>query len=794
MISTSARRALGAGLIAVLAAVAQAQVADAGSSPGSAQSLAVDNGWPRTFEKDGNTLVMHQPQVDSWTNYDKIAFRCAIELTADGAKDPVMGVCGVTADTFVDHEMQTVVMTNLKVAVRFATIPPDQSGVYEVLAKDAIGNRSYMCIALNRVLAYMHGSVKPRTAAVNLDPPPIFYSETPANLVMFMGPPQFKPVDGTGLMFAINTNWPVFMDTASSQYYLLDAGSWMTAPDPVNGPWTVAGPLPAALSQLPSGKEWDNVRKYVPGQPFKTVPRIFATTQPAELIVTNGEPSYVPIPGTRLMYVDNPPMPVFLDLADGHHYFLVAGRWFRGNTIMGPWTAASATLPTEFAKIPSDSPMAYVLSAIPGTQEASDAVLLAGVPHKAVVNVSTTTVNVTYAGAPKFVPIDGTQLQYAINTGYQVIQASGQFYCCYQGVWFMSPAASGPWVVCTAVPQVIYTIPPASPVYNVTYVQVYNASPTTVTVGYTSGYSGEYVAATGALMFGAGMLVGAALAENNCCWYSYSPCMYSYGCAAAYHYGYGSYYRGAACYGPYGGAGYHAGYNPATGVWSRGGYAYGPGGAASYHQAYNPWTNTYGAHAGATNGYQSWGASTVSRGDQWASAAHTTGPAGVSQGWAENSSGQWAHGYSTGPGGTTVAQTSSGNTYASHDGNVYKQSSSGQWQKYGSDGWSDVSRPSTSSAQATSAQSARSWQDQYHSTWAGDSNRTPTSSQDRTWGGGDSNRSWGGSSSWADRDSWARDQGNSNESRWGGGSRSWGGGWGGGSRSWGGGGGFRGRR
>ena len=96
---------------------------------------------------------------------------------------------------------------------------------------------------------------------------------------------------------------------------------------------------------------------------------------------------------------------------------------------------------------------------------------------------------------------------------------------------------------------------------------------------------------------------------------------YSYGCCAHYGWGYGAYYRGGgACYGPYGGAGWAAGYNPATGTWARGGAAYGPRGAAWGAQAYNPFTNTYAAHAGATNGYRSWGASCVQHGDSWAAA------------------------------------------------------------------------------------------------------------------------------------------------------------------------------
>src|SRR5262245_64789400 len=43
---------------------------------------------------------------------------------------------------------------------------------------------------------------------------------------------------------------------------------------------------------------------------------------------------------------------------------------------------------------------------------------------------------------------------------------------CFQGVWFTSNAATGPWSVATSVPDEIYKIPPSSPGYNVTYVTV----------------------------------------------------------------------------------------------------------------------------------------------------------------------------------------------------------------------------------------------------------------------------------------------------------------------------------
>jgi hypothetical protein len=760
----------------------------------SASTEAADPGWPRTFQKEGGTVVLYQPQVDTWSSFSVIQFRAALALTPEGSSEAHYGVLAVQADTVIDHEARMVMMTNLDVAIRFPGLQGAKEEELKALVRQCLPQKENLNVSLDRVLACLQTDVKVSPVNVNLAPPPIFYSDVPAILVNYMGSPQFKPVAGTKLMFAVNTNWVVLMDMKTSQYYLLDDNSWLVSSDPIKGPWAAAGDLPAEFSQIPAGSNWDDVRKNIPGEPFKIIPRVLTSTEPAELLVTDGSPEYSPLAGTRLMYVSNPEMPLFLDLSDSNYYYLVSGRWFRAADINGPWSAASADLPAEFAKIPDDSPVGYVLASIPKTQEAQDAILLASVPHKATVNIQDAKLDVAYDGPPKFVPIQDTSMTYAVNTSYQVVSAENRYYCCYQGVWFQSSAASGPWGVCTTVPAVIYTIPPASPVYNVTYVKVYDSTPdTVVVVGYTSGYSGEYVAATGALMFGAGMAAGALLANNNDYWYSCSPCYYSYGCGANYSYAYGGYYRGGgAYYGPHGGAGWGSAYNPATGAWARAGYASGPGGQARWGaQAYNPFTNTYAQHSGGTNGYQSWGKTAVSQDGKWTQAGHVSG-ASRSAGYAETSTGKSVAGVQ-GAGGGAVAKTGSGDVYAGRDGNVYKKSD-GQWQKYqGNGNWENTSWNKSNQADASSAAQNRmtSGQNSMQNRPAGEQGSIQNRSQAMNqgdWqerqrsssaGGGQGQNRWSQqeTSSRLNQDSWSRQRGNQNAaSAWG--SRE-GGGWGG---------------
>lgn len=58
-------------------------------------------------------------------------------------------------------------------------------------------------------------------------------------------------------------------------------------------------------------------------------------------------------------------------------------------------------------------------------------------------------------------------------------------------VWFKAAGPRGPWVVAASVPAVIYTIPPSSPLHDLTYLKIYAVEDDTVYVGCTPGYHGN---------------------------------------------------------------------------------------------------------------------------------------------------------------------------------------------------------------------------------------------------------------------------------------------------------------
>jgi len=190
---------------------------------------------------------------------------------------------------------------------------------------------------------------------------------------------------------------------------------------------------------------------------------------------------------------------------------------------------ASDKLPAGFMKVPPGSDKGHILAFVSGTTAAEEAVLDAQIPQTATIKRDST-ITVSYDGTPKFEQIEGTKMSYAVNTSYSVVRSGDMYYCCNQAAWYEAGDPNGPWKVSTSVPQEIYTIPPSCPIYNVKYVNVYNSTPDVVNVGYTSGYTGSYVANDGTVVYGTGYTYPAYVSNTV-----YYPPPATYGYAPTYN-------------------------------------------------------------------------------------------------------------------------------------------------------------------------------------------------------------------------------------------------------------------
>jgi hypothetical protein len=89
----------------------------------------------------------------------------------------------------------------------------------------------------------------PQTAAVNTTAGASFNVE-------YDGNPQFKPIDGTGMTFAVNTSAAVIF--SGGRYYACDQGVWYDSPS-ATGPWTVSKHIPDEIYTIPPSNPHYNV-------------------------------------------------------------------------------------------------------------------------------------------------------------------------------------------------------------------------------------------------------------------------------------------------------------------------------------------------------------------------------------------------------------------------------------------------------------------------------------------------------------------------------------------------------
>jgi hypothetical protein len=726
-------RALTLATLAITALVSAAGVPSAGAGS--------DPGWPRQYTDGTAKLVVYQPQIDTWKNFRRLDGRFAVALTPAKSGPTFYGAVRIEAETTVNIASRLVEFSKFSLAeTTYPAAAPEDAKRLAALTQ-LLFPKEPPAVALARVLAYMDTDrIQPRQTAVSLEPPPILVSTQPAVLVIVDGEPVLYAIDGTDLEKVVNTNWDLFFDKKGQRFYLRDQHCWFSAKT-LDAAWKPEKKMPQSFQKLPATDAYREVRETAASPASQPPLLILVTQKPTELIVLEGPASARRVPGTQqLMWVANTASDLFYEGTSRNYYFLTSGRWFRNaELVSGKWAPATASLPDDFKNIPVNHPRAHVLASIPGTRQAEDAVLAASVPRIATIDRKTAKAEVQYAGDPKFEPIAGTQVSYAVNTPNDVLQVGDAYYLCLQGVWFVSNSAKGPWATADRVPDEIYTIPPESPKNNVTYVNVYESTPETVAYGYTAGYEGVYYA-YGVAMWGTGYYYPPYYGGWG--YYGYPvywpAAYYTYGASAWYNPASGAYVRGGSVYGPYGGYGRAAAYNPSTGNYAWGKAAWGPYGAAASGGFYNPNTKTWGGSYQASNGYQSWGQSVVGRGDQWARTGSYSDSRGT-VGAARTSSGGAAVAArgSQGQGQGFVARSGAGDLYAGRDGNVYKRDGgSGDWYRNNGGSWESVNRSSGERANAGSRAdvqglnrdaAARSW---------GNSNAQRSSFQSGNFGGG----------------------------------------------------------
>jgi hypothetical protein len=214
-------------------------------------------------------------------------------------------------------------------------------------------------------------------AAVKTDPPEIIISTRPALLVSIDGPPDYTLVKGAEpLLWRVVNTRVLLLKNAWGRHYLhlydgfLEAGS-------LNDPWRVAEKIPKGAKLAEKSARSSRKTNLLEGKPDPqtrkmsslrkaVTPWVYLSMIPAELIVTDGEPDFISIEGTRLFYARNTTGDLFWHQGDGRMYLLASGFWFRAESYLGPWEIVpDDALPQDFRAIPDSSVKRRVKALVP---------------------------------------------------------------------------------------------------------------------------------------------------------------------------------------------------------------------------------------------------------------------------------------------------------------------------------------------------------------------------------------------------------------------------------------------
>lgn len=448
--------------------------------------------WPKSLKtSEGTDIKMYEPQPESYTG-NLMKIRAAISTFPEGKSDPIFGV--IWADISLTNSgnnsvtWENVRVTNIKLPGASDQSELDRLSTALETEIPALHIRSSPDV----IRAKLNENEKETKLSDNLStaPPKIIYSKKPSMLVVIDGQPQLKTNSSWGVEQVVNTPFTL-VKSGSQQYFLYGGKKWYSASS-VYGPWNYVSDVPSSLRKMDADVRANDTSAASSND--NLIADIMVSTEPAELIQSNGEANFSPIQGTNLLYMTNSANDIFMDVNSQKYYVLLSGRWYQAPNLNSPWTyISSQDIPDDFAKIPEGSSKDGVLSSVAGTDAAKESVLEAQVPQTAKVDRKNASATVTYDGEPQFENIQGTDLRYAVNTPGSVLNEGRKYFYVENGVWFESASANGPWYVATQRPAQVDYIPASYPVYNVKYVYIYDATPDYVYMGYTPGYLGNYI-------------------------------------------------------------------------------------------------------------------------------------------------------------------------------------------------------------------------------------------------------------------------------------------------------------
>src|SRR5215475_3881840 len=156
----------------------------------------------------------------------------------------------------------------------------------------------------------------PPTVSPAMRGPQVFFTNRPAELIIFDGEPVYVKIAGTNLSFVKNSESDIFFQSEQNQFYFLTSGRWFRAAS-LDGPWSYAGAdLPPDFAKIPEDHPRFHVLASVPGTQ-EAQDAVMLAQVPTTAVVNRGEaeakvkvtyvgePEFKPIEQTYLQHATN---------------------------------------------------------------------------------------------------------------------------------------------------------------------------------------------------------------------------------------------------------------------------------------------------------------------------------------------------------------------------------------------------------------------------------------------------------------------------------------------------------
>jgi hypothetical protein len=196
-------------------------------------------------------------------------------------------------------------------------------------------------------------------------------------------------------------------------------------------------------------------------------PKVIFKSQPAVLVLLDGEPRLLPIPDSKLMRVANTPFIMVYDPAAKTYYLKGGDAWLSAAKITGDWKDVK-TLPEPLQALAkkmqeAKEKVAEKAAKKPAKKEVEK---IGGEMPEVIVSTVPAELLVT-EGEPQYTPITDTNLLFVSNTESNIFMDTGsqEYYTLLSGRWFKSKSLKdGPWsyVAPDKLPADFAKIPPES--------------------------------------------------------------------------------------------------------------------------------------------------------------------------------------------------------------------------------------------------------------------------------------------------------------------------------------------